>query len=90
LEKPQPNFQYSQGGFVRQSFNLSALIWPPKKPETLPIPPKSIATLEAEDFVNRGARGSAESIALFRTLLSDQWDTVTREALRYLMMPHLH
>jgi CRISPR-associated endonuclease Csn1 len=42
-------------------------------------PIKSISTLEGEDFVNRGARGCAESTALFRSLLADDWSEVTRD-----------
>jgi CRISPR-associated endonuclease Csn1 len=47
--------------------------------------PKSISVLEGEDFVNRGAKGCAESTALFRSLLGeDDWHQVTRESYQIL------
>lgn len=45
--------------------------------ETAVTTPKTLSQLEGEDFVNRGAKGCAESTALFRNLLKDNWDTVT-------------
>ncbi len=48
--------------------------------EKLEAAPKTIPQLEGEDFVNRGARGCAESTALFRSLLADDWNEITQES----------
>jgi CRISPR-associated endonuclease Csn1 len=61
--------------------NLSITAKPSKKKgaEKTEAAPKSIATLEGEDFVSRGARGCAESTAAFRSLLADDWSEITRD-----------
>jgi CRISPR-associated endonuclease Csn1 len=55
-----------------------------KKPGAAETPPKSIAALESEDFVNRGARGCAESTFLFKTLLADHWESVIKDGFELL------
>jgi CRISPR-associated endonuclease Csn1 len=49
-----------------------------RKPGVLEKPSKSIEDLEKEDFVNRGASGCSHSTAIFRKLLGENWNTITR------------
>jgi CRISPR-associated endonuclease Csn1 len=52
-----------------------------KKPGEIEKPTKSAGELEKEDFVNRGSTGCAQSTAIFRKLLGDKWQAVTRSGL---------
>lgn len=49
-----------------------------RKPGEIEKPAKSTGELEKEDFVNRGSTGCAQSTAIFRKLLGDDWQSVTR------------
>ncbi len=47
-------------------------------------PAKSVQDLEKQDFVNRGATGCAHATSIFRKLLGDSWQTITRNGLEPL------
>lgn len=49
-----------------------------RKPGEAEKPLKNTAELEKEDFVNRGSTGCAQSTAIFRKLLGDNWQATTR------------